>query len=69
MMTKREVNGEGLEKSFASNSLGEKRTQTAQYHITACHVLSTRLMSRVCVLSYSRLHPHQESHSTAGEES
>lgn len=71
IMSQRDVNAEGLEKSFATNVLGEsgfrgevwvKRTPVRRRDLGWCQVLVFFSLIFRCLYS------HQESHSPAGEE-
>ena len=65
-MSQRDVNAEGLEKSFATNVLGKWKVSVGGVRrvwdrCEKCSFSPPRLSVRC-------LHPHQESHSSAGEE-
>lgn len=65
IMSQRDVNAEGLEKSFATNVLGESVWEDRWGGETGTAVKSS---FRLLVSPTRSLHSHQEPHSSAGEE-
>lgn len=65
IMSQRDVNAEGLEKSFATNVLGESKSgERWEGNMGMAMKISFYLL----ILFTRSLHSHQESHSSAGEE-
>lgn len=66
IMSQREVNAEGLEKSFATNVLGESDSE--QRWEGRMGGWARKIVFYSLILFTRSLHSHQESHSSAGEE-